>query len=210
MVGDWKAQMRAPLENALAVSQDVFGRTGMQACRHAVILMAQSARHLAKQSAANRQVMRNQKGPYVDVYAQRSENRVWSVHKWQTSDNGGDMRVTWAQVKRIKNRGLAKRSWMWGLSQIGGSNGSKPLQGAYAVAQSATRDMAMVVKTNKLAYIEKAMPAGWLATVTASAGNKIMAQARDKMQREWVSAVKRGNGALAGLSSNWFFTTAKA
>ena len=56
MLGDWRKEVGVPLRDALAVSMDICGRTGEEACKHAIILMAESARALARQAPKNRKV----------------------------------------------------------------------------------------------------------------------------------------------------------
>lgn len=59
MVGDWRKEVGVPLRDALAVSMNICGRTGEEACKHAIILMAQSARAITKQSPKLRPIVKN-------------------------------------------------------------------------------------------------------------------------------------------------------
>ena len=58
-VGKWDKQIGVPLDSALAVSMDIMGRSGQEACKHAIILMAQSARAITPQSPKLRKVVKN-------------------------------------------------------------------------------------------------------------------------------------------------------
>jgi hypothetical protein len=59
-----------------------------------------------------------------------------------------------------------------------------------------TKDVGGLILTNRLSYIEAAMPAGWRAACEQSAVNKIFGQARAKMQRELDGAIRRVNAGL--------------
>lgn len=207
-IGDWKSQIGLPLRDVLAVSIDVFGRTGEEACKHALILMAQSARKLAPQSKKNRKVERDTtisgKNEFVTVYNQRrAPNRLYRLQFGdQTSAAAkGD----WNNAKRIGNSGLAKRAWMWGLGKLGASNTGAAIRGASKVyTLKGANNTAGYIKENRLDYILKAMPAGWERSVEIAAGNKIMARARDKVQRQWQARVKRRERATARTIQSFF------
>ena len=66
-VGNWSQKMAVPLSDALKVSKDLFRRSGPDACKHAVILMAQSAKVATPQSKPNRPVLREGRKRYVEV-----------------------------------------------------------------------------------------------------------------------------------------------
>ena len=200
MIGNWDKQVGVPLRDALAVSMDVCGRTGEEACRHAIILMAQSARALTKQSKMNRPVLRDPgmgNAEFVEVWNQKKREPS-KLHRFRFSEkmNARD-RVpgTWENARKIGNRGLGKRSWMWGLGKIGGRSGSKPIQGASKLYSIRSEKVSGYIKENRLSYITAAMPSGWEREVELRVGNKIMAQARQKMERAFAREVRAGRRA---------------
>lgn len=187
-LNDWKQEATAPLKVALEVSKDVFGREAPDACKHAVILMAQSAAKLAPKSRTQRQVVSAAWGKYVDTYQQgkREPTRLW---KHQFDDpKRYNLTGTWEQAKKIGNRGLGSRSWMW---QLGGNRA--PIPGASYVSAFKAGEKVGYVKRNKLSYIDKIMPTGWLAEVERLATNKIMGQAFAKLQKAQARAMERAS-----------------
>lgn len=182
--------MEVPLAEALRVSRDIMGRSAIESCKHAIILMAQSAKNLAFKSKKNRRIQRNQQGQYVDIFLQRQHNRCFSFYKWQASDQGGTKPITWEQAKRIRNQGLAKRSWMWGLKDLNGSSESKSIPGVAELQTIKETNRVGYILRNKLAYIFKAMPGGWEQTVAARAVARIMKTAEAKMARKWKAAMQ--------------------
>lgn len=192
-IGNWDKQIGVPLADALGVSMDIMGRTGEEACRHALILMAQSARAMTKQAPKNRKVMRDQNGAsYIEAFTKAGQPT--RVYKWQFGDRAPENRRldgTWDEALTIGNRGLGKRSWMWGLAKLGAKNTGGAIRGTSAVFSVTGAQANGYIKENRLSYILKAMPAGWEAAVVLRAGNKIMAQARAKMERAWQAAMRR-------------------
>ena len=184
MVGDWRKEVGVPLRDALAVSMDICGRTGEEACKHAIILMAESARARARQAPKNRKVqqdsaVRGKGGQYVDVWNQ-GRPRPTRRYRFQFS------KEAWESARVIYNRGLAQRSWMWGLRKLGARTGGQraPIPGASRV-WTLRKGVSGYIKENRLDYIQKAMPAGWESLVALAATNKIMAQARNKLDARW-------------------------
>ena len=208
-IGDWRKEVGVGLQTALAVSMDVMGRTGEEACRHALILMAQSARALTKQARKNRRIKKDQHGRYIEdlrAHSGRSETR-WYDWLWQKDD---PPKATWEQLHEIKNRGLAKRSWMWGLRQLGAKQQiTKAIPGASFVGTISRPNENGYLKENRIHYITKAMPVGWESTVMLKAGNKIMAQAKRKMERQWARDVRRRRRATE-RNVKYFFKKALA
>ena len=185
MVGDWRKEVGVPLRDALAVSMDICGRTGEQACKHAIILMAESARARARQAPKNRKAqqdpsVRGKGGQYVDVWNQ-GRPRPTRRYRFQFSEE------SWESARVIYNRGLAQRSWMWGLAKLGARTGGQraPIRGASRVWTLRKTGVSGYIKENRLDYIQKAMPAGWESLVALAATNKIMAQARNKLDARW-------------------------
>jgi hypothetical protein len=192
-LNDWRAAVHIDLATALQVSRDVFHRTAAQATKHAIILMGQSARALTKQAKARRPIEHEKgKAPFVTVYTQRGNYRV---HKWQAEQRGAD---GWERVRRIGRRGLAKRSWMWGLSQIkgdvegfaGAGAAGRPIPGVTRTYEvKSGRDTVGHVMENRLGYLERILPGGWLATVEQKAVNLIMKRAEMKMVQDFAREI---------------------
>ena len=218
LMGAWeKDHLSTTLQNALAVSVDVMGRTGEEACRHAIILMAQSARAMARTAPARRPVEANPRFKHLlskEQYKALRNSKVpkhpyFKLHAWKLTQGSPGQRELFANdrnaIAKIGNRGLAKRSWMWGLSAFGASEGARgPIPGTSELFGVKSGDMAGYVKQNKLGYIAAAMPAGWEQAVQTKAGNKIMGQARDKMQRAWQGAVGRNQKAAVRTLNDHF------
>ena len=191
-VGNWQAEVSGMLNRALGASVGICGRTGEEACRHALILMAQSARALAIKAKAKRPVLHDATlGPYVEIF-KKDRSRMKS-YKWQHPDE-------WENTKTIGNRGLAKRSWMWGLERIGGKSEGRAIAGTSKLYTITSEKANGYVKENRLDYIQKAMPAGWELTVATRATNKIMAQAARKVEAQF-----RAQGRTAARSVSSFF-----
>lgn len=206
LLGDWKSAVGVPLRDALAVSMDVMGRTGEEACRHALILMAQSAGAITKKAPANRPVLRNQAGAeYIEAYQQGSKKPA-RIYKFQfeTDDPQWKVEGTWQNARKIGNRGLAKRSWLWGLAKLGARSAGRALNGTSRVYAITGETVNGYVKEDRLSYILKALPAGWEADVALRAGNKIMAQAKMKLERLWMARIRRRDRA-AGLAIRSLF-----
>jgi len=190
IVGNWKKEIETPLRNALFVSMDILGNSGETACRKALFFMAQSAGKLARPATRrkSRQIQRDAHGrPYVDVYVQGNAD-PYKVFKWMFQDSRGKQRIPgqWANARKIGSVGLAQRSWLWGLKRFGrGGNVRTPIPGTSRVYTIRGKAASGYVKANMLGYIQKALPRGWESMVQASATNKIMGQARRKMENEW-------------------------
>jgi len=191
MVGDWRGQVGVPLADALAVSMDICGRVGEEACKHAIILMAQSAKNLAKKSSTRREVKRDERlhgSEYVETWTQ-GKTEPSRLYRFRFSDkaNARDrLEGTWDQAKKISNSGLARRSWMFGLAKWNKSEG-RVMPGVgkvYAVNSGRAHGY---ILDNYLSYVthRNAMPGGWEGEVQTRAGNRIMAQAVQKLDTQW-------------------------
>lgn len=218
VLGDWRAQVSVPLKQALATSMKIIGRTGEEACRHAIILMARSASKLAKKAAARRTVLQNNAGAkYVEVWKQRETkpNRLYKF-QFETDDPGWKVDGTWANAQKIGHHGLAKRSWMWGLAAL--NKGGKGPRGGNASREGDWRGIPGVttlstirgetangyILTNRLPYIDKVMPAGWEMMVEHTAGVLIMKAAERKLEREFERGLRRREQAAYRTVSSFF------
>ena len=91
--------------------------------------------------------------------------------------------------RKIGRRGLAKSSWMWGLNRLGmtGTRGvkQKPIAGVTDISVIKSANLNGYMLQNRIKYLHKILPGGWESTVERKATNKIMAQARNKLERKW-------------------------
>jgi hypothetical protein len=161
---------------------EVWRREGTEATKHLLILMAQSARAMTPQAKARRPVQRDGNKEFVEVLRQSGE--ATRLYKWQYAQDG--VRGTWEGAQTIRNRGMAKRSWMWGFGK------QHPLQNVAVVER--LHNGARVVGyqlTNRLGYIDRIMPAGYQAAAEQKAVNKLMKQAEDKMVKAFEREVGR-------------------
>ena len=196
-IGDFKQKISVALKDVLAVSTDVCGRTGEEACRHAIIRMAISAKAITKKAKKNRPVYDNPKfrhllgrGQYKAAQA-RGENMAhyykFAADKLQQPPKS--LRIIYGNTKksiaRIKNVGLAKRSWMWGLGKLGGHEEGKPIIGTSRVFSLLSEKACGYIKWNRLSYILRILPGGWESTVENNVGKIIMAQAAQKLGKDW-------------------------
>ena len=189
-VGNWNQKMAVTLDRALAVSRDLFRRSGPQACRHAVILMAQSASKMTPKAKKNRKVLHHgsSRMKYVDTYIQgaTSPRKVFEIQFRPNSPR--PLSGTWEKAKLIKSAGMARRSWMWQLKA--GNTG--PVGSSSIAAFLVGSDGCGFKKRNKLDYIIKILPIGWKASVVAAATNRIMAQAARKLEKQFKRKAQRG------------------
>jgi len=193
VIGNWDKQIGVPLRDALAVSMDITGRSGEQASKHALIVMAQSARAITKQARKNRKQLRDEHGKYVENWHNGTMSKLY---EWAFSDDNPDrVEGTWENARKVGSRGLAKLSWMWGLNRLGAKKTGKPISGTSRVYTIKSEKVNGYIKENRLSYITKILPAGWEMEVMRRAGNKIMAQARNKLQRQWRKAMNLPRGA---------------
>lgn len=209
-VGDWQRGVATTMQQAVAVSADVSGRTGEEACKHCIILMAQSARADARKSQLRRQVlydMRLHGAEYVEVWNQ-GKREPSRLYRWRFSDAASAKdRIpgTWNDAKKIGNRGLAGRSWMWGLRSLGKSAGAgRAIPNVAHVFPIKSETSAGYILTNRLSYIDKAMAPGWEARVSTAATNKLMKQSAMRIERQWEARVRRGERAVERAVGSFF------
>jgi hypothetical protein len=206
-LGDWQKKIAVPLNDVLAVSMDICGRTGAEACKHAMILMAQSARAITPKAPPRRPIASDvhTHAEYVTTYKKDGTNS--RVFKFMFGDPkrggaGATLEGTWAQAQKIANRGLAARSWMWGLKKFGVASAGKPMGGVTTLMTITGEKACGYILTDRIKYLLKIMPAGWESTVAQRAGNKIMKQAAMKIERQWKSEMARSRRAGAAVGKN--------
>lgn len=202
-VNDWNKEIGVGLNTIMAVSMDIMGRSGEEAARHTLILMAQSARAAAKQSRKLRLLKQDEHGRYLEVL---NKGTMSKLYEWAFSESGagGSLKGTFEGARPIKSRGLAKRSWMWGLGRIGAKKTGRQISNASRVYTIKKPRLNGYIKEDRLDYIQKVMPAGWESTVVLRAGNKAMKQARNKMERDWKRGVKSRRSATTRAVSSLF------
>ena len=219
---DWRGKMSLRMQDALGVSIDVMGRNGEEACRHALILMAQSAAKLTPKAKARREVSSNQNFKHLlrkeengSTYkearqAGRDMSRYFKFEATRYRQNREPISIYGnkkSDINRVpKSRiGLAKRSWMWGLGQLGATEG-RPINGAVRMFtyHSGNGKQVGYGKVNMLSYITKILPASWQNDVERLATNKIMAQAALKIKREFVRAVESGDSSRVADIAPYF------
>lgn len=88
---------------------------------------------------------------------------------------------------KIKNRGLARRSWMWGIKGL--SKG--PLAGVTDIQSIFAGDDCGLVLIDRLNYILKTVPAGFSETATRKATDSIMAQVARRVEQRFSVEVPR-------------------
>jgi hypothetical protein len=191
-INDWRAVHGTSLRNALRVSMDVFGRTAEEACKHAMILMAQSAAKLSKQAPANRPIEKFGTFDFVWTYPKKSTPK--RLFKWEFSEQarkmGHGLEGSWQQARRIAHRGLARRSWTWGQSRLG-VKANRPMRGVVTLFDAGRKSNTHVglILTNRLSYISKVTPPNLDATVSQRATSRIMKHAEAKMVRAYKQEV---------------------
>lgn len=193
MVGDWSKQMDVPIGNALAATVDLTGRSGRQACEMGMVYMARAARARTKQSKKNRKIGTDAYGRHVIVDRTDSMGKLIKIHQWKTQPTAADG-PTWEAVKNIRRRGLAKKSWMWGIKGLRGGSSIDTTQersGVVTLDEQVSDLSCGYIMTNRLPYINKAAPHDVEAQAAASASNQIMAQAAKALERKFGVEVPR-------------------
>jgi hypothetical protein len=187
MVGNWSMEMDVPLNNALQATTELTGRSGRSAVERAMSLMAKSAKVLTRQAKKNLKVQRDNKRRFVEKTLKAGKK----VNRWEFQ-YPNDRGETWEQAKLIGNRGLAKRSWLWGLSGLRKPpKSSKEIKGVSMLTEFFGKNQAGMILTNRLNYINYAIPSNLPDIVAKRASNQIMAQAAKKLEREYGVVVPR-------------------
>jgi len=177
--------MAIPIENAIAASIEISGRTGRQACERGMILMAQSARAATKQAKKSRKIERDGKRKYFT--RQNATGAAKKSYRWRY-----DSDESFNRARMTPNRGLAKRSWMWGLKDLRRHPKiGKPIPGVAELDEVLKPRECGFVMTNRLKYITKAAPANVQEIAAMKASNKIMAQSAKALERRFGVVVPR-------------------
>lgn len=186
-IGNWSKKMDVPLSNALQATTDITGQAGKKAVTRAIILMAKSAKALTKQSRKNLKVQRFKKKRFVEkVIKSGSVAKRW---QFQYPDEKGR---TWEQAKLITNRGLAKKSWMWGIRSLPRApKSTKPIAGTHSLKEFFKKNKGGMVVKNMLNYILNTTPGDLEQQVARRASNQIMATAAKALERRYGAVVPR-------------------
>lgn len=191
------------MATAARVSMEVWRREGTEATRILLAYMAQSARAMTPISPEYRKKGHDEHGEYVERW---HHGKMTKLYKWMYSaerlarENARMLAVgvygrkrraarlgSWEKAQTIRNRGMAKRSWMWGFGK------EHPLAGVAVVDRIGMGGKVVGYQlTNNLGYIDRIMPSGYQAIAEQKAINKLMKQAEMKM----VKAFEREIGRL--------------
>jgi len=200
-VGDWSKKMDVPLNNALQASVELTGRSGRQACDHAIVLMAQTARKHTKTAKKNRKMGKDEHGRFIQS---ERKSRLAIYEWWWSAARSGkapsrvaqfftDHYAVFEDAKATPNRGLAKRSWFWGIRGLKGGNkdSSKKMPGVAKLDEFLGDKSSGLILTNRLSYIKNATPATVEQIAAKAANNQIMAQAAKKLERRFSVEIPR-------------------
>lgn len=215
-LNDWQKECKDGLRNALRASVEIMGKNGAEACKHAIILMAQSAAKITPKAPNKRPVSSdiNTRSEFVTVYNKDGKQSRLFKFNFDTKKSvgvGTRMSGTWAQAQKIANRGLAQRSWMWGLKNLNaGKITSRPISGVGRMITISTEKVIGYILENALSYITKILPAGWEYEIARRAGDRIMHQAKQKIEREYLREMRnvRRGGYAMGQGIQRFFVRA--
>ena len=209
MVKDWRKEMEVSLNGAINATHEIAGRSLAEACKHAIIMMAQSASRMARQAQKKRPVLADIRthAEFIEIYRQKKPVTRIFKHMFGDPKRGGagaTLRGTWQQAQTIKNRGLAKRSWMWGLKALNAPQGQakKPISGVGWLKKIITPTHGGFILGNNLSYILKVMPAGWQATIKQLVANKIMKQAQVRLENQWKAEMRRQRRAVVRVAAD--------
>lgn len=198
MIGNWKKEMNTSLADAINYTYNFTGRSIQEACKHAIILMTGSAKTVTPQAKKNRTIQTDEHGKHYLVYNRWGEAK--RIYKWAVEDEYGHARL-WKKyhgwfgaVRLIEGRGLAKRSWRWGLKGLDKKMESKPIPGVGTLQEYKSKTEGGYILTNTLHYLGKILKPGWEQEVNISAARQVMGQARKKLEGKWKSGVGKAKG----------------
>lgn len=201
LVKGWdEDHLKTTLEDALRVSMDVLEKTGQEACGRMIVMMSKAAMGETPIAQRKRTLMMDvwPHGEYVEVFDQAG--RIYRLYKWMFTKKAQEknrLRGTWSDAQKIGNRGLAQRSWLWGLGKLGQSSARSAIPGTsrlYQIKEGAVRGY---VKENRLSYISKIMRQGWENVVERKAINGLMKYVSEKIGPWW----GRGDWARKGKAA---------
>ena len=193
---DWNKRLDVPLSNAMAASIEIVGGTGRKACEKALVYMAMSAararNNLTQAAKKNRPTLEDKHGKYVERY--RYDGKIAKDYKWSVERAGNR---TWDQAREIVNRGLARRSWMWGIADFHKQAKGKPIYGVADVAEIVAKNECGLILTNRLGYIQSAIVPNLEQQVATMASNSIMAQSAREIEKLFGLEIPRAAASRA-------------
>ncbi len=184
---NWDKQIAAPLHNAMQAVIELTGRTGRQACEMAMVYMARSASKMTRQARKNRKIRHDEHGKFVLVTEGSPHPKPFYDWMFDTDKPDAITAFTWEDVRRVRSRGLAKRSWFWGISGLNKAAAakSKKMNGVADVQEFVKPNSAGLILTNRLSYIDKVAPANVQQQAARKASDQIMAQMAKKVEKRW-------------------------
>lgn len=216
-VGNWRSEVGVPLEEAIRTSMAVMGRTAEDSTKQAIVLMSQSARAITPKAKARRVQMQSTTfGPYLIDWrgafarqgASRNIYKMWFEPSY-SPDSLADEQAkrlvvalrtsgsTYEEQRRIKMAGMAKDSWLWGIKKLTKSTASTKftdLKRVVTAGKTITKGKEYGHwVNNRVSYIVSILPSGWERLVELAAGNKMMAQARKRLEQDFKSSMARAS-----------------
>jgi hypothetical protein len=189
-VKDWRKEMNTSLGDAIAVTYEMCGKTLAQACARAIIMMAQTTRKLTPQAKKRRTIEHDGRRQFYTAYRKGGTKRWYLPSRRRDPAAYAMARDKWGL---IRNRGLAKRSWFWGLAGLRGAGDTgKRIPGMAELRVIKEKLRGGFHLLNKLPYVAKIMPTGYEQAAAQAASNRIMAQARSGLERHWKAVMERG------------------
>lgn len=198
-VGDWSDRIAVPLSNALNASIEILGKSGYKACEMALVYMANSAgspgNRLTKISIKKRKTGKDRYGRFIKVRENTAQEK--KLYKWALREG-----TTFEKAREPAKRGLAQRSWIWGLK---GFKGAKPkgreIRDVGNVTQILSETACGLVLTNKLPYISKVISPILQDVVSKKASDSIMAQAAMRIEQRFKVEIPRLAASRAKVAS---------
>lgn len=212
-IGDWSKEIDVPLQNAMNIGIELAGESGAKACRRAIIYMANAAKNLTKIAPKKRKVRRDKDvpgrgGEYVETYT--GEGAVSRLYRFMFSDPFFATVVgKFEDAVKIGARGLARRSWFWGLSEIMPPKDSRPpIPGVGKLHTILGQNESGYMLENRLNYIDQVTPANVENQAARKASERIMAAEANKMMRRFGTSIrelKRSTGLKRSTDVGRYF-----
>jgi len=211
-MADFRDGIKVSLTEALHASYHVVGgRSGLEVCKYAVVMMAQSARKMAIKAKPKRKIQRGANGrDYVEVLYQSpkpmltvwfprepGDSAIFQVGEGPNAKDhyrrGVSRQTLEDMYVPVRNVGMAGESWFWG----GAGRASIADKRGDTVESSPLPIGVGWQLTNKLSYINAAMPLGWATEVESRAAGRMMHEAARKLFPDWVRTVQDQKKAQA-------------
>lgn len=200
-VGNWERAVERPLDRVLGYTMQATKKTRDEVTVWAVVLMAQSAARLTPISKTRRKIERNPTfGDFIPVWKKGREVPVFLGSRKSNPEN---YEKTKNMVSPIRLRGMARASWMWGISKLGKPTAAqrfvdrKGVVSGHKVEELGYRGHEI---TNRLSYISKIMPAGWQKTAEQKAVARMTFIAERGLTRDLNASIRRASNIGASLT----------